>query len=83
MYVHVLVTVVHVQFLKLYYLIPLTLLSCRYSIGSAPDGPLVSSSVKDFIQSIGSRASTPGGGSASACIASIGTALATMVLIIG
>ncbi|XP_003387546.1 PREDICTED: formimidoyltransferase-cyclodeaminase-like [Amphimedon queenslandica] len=51
----------------------------EYCIGSTADGPLVSSSVRDFIESIGSRASTPGGGSASACIASIGSALATMV----
>ena len=36
-------------------------------------------SLKQFIESIGARTSAPGGGSASACIGSIGAALATMV----
>ena len=54
----------------------------RYSIGANTDGPLLSSSVRNFIESIGARTSTPGGGSASACIASIGSALGSMVRII-
>ena len=43
------------------------------------DGPLLSSSVRGFVESLGSRTSAPGGGSASACVASIGAALGSMV----
>lgn len=37
------------------------------------------STVRQFVESLGSRTATPGGGSASACVAAIGTSLATMV----
>ena len=35
------------------------------------DGPLLISSVRKFVENIGSRSFTPAGGSASACIASM------------
>lgn len=41
--------------------------------------PLINMSVKQFINEIAARTSSPGGGSASAAIAAIGAALATMV----
>lgn len=41
--------------------------------------PLINSTLKDFINKIAARTSSPGGGSASAAIAAIGAALATMV----
>lgn len=41
--------------------------------------PLINMSVKQFINEIAARTSSPGGGSASAAIAAIGSALATMV----
>lgn len=43
----------------------------RYCIGSNKDGPLVSGSLRSFVEQLGARASTPGGGSAAACIASM------------
>ena len=41
--------------------------------------PLINMSVKDFINEIAARTSSPGGGSASAAIAAIGAGLVTMV----
>ena len=43
----------------------------RYCIGANKDGPLVSSSVRRFVEQLGDRTSSPGGGSASACMASM------------
>ena len=54
-------------------------LACRYCIGSDKDGPLLSGSVRQFVESLSARSPTPGGGSASACIASMAAALGTMV----
>lgn len=51
----------------------------EYLVESAEDGPLVSMPLRQFIYSLGSRSSAPGGGSASAAIAAMGAALATMV----
>ncbi|XP_015773211.1 PREDICTED: formimidoyltransferase-cyclodeaminase-like [Acropora digitifera] len=51
----------------------------EYLVGGADDGPLVSLPLRQFIYSLGSRSSAPGGGSASAAIAAMGVALATMV----
>lgn len=51
----------------------------EYMVGDVEDGPLVSMSLRQFIYSLGSRSSAPGGGSASAAIAAMGVALATMV----
>lgn len=51
----------------------------EYLVGGADDGPLVSMPLRQFIYSLGSRSSAPGGGSASAAIAAMGVALATMV----
>ena len=56
------------------------ILSYRYCIGSNNGGALASMSVKKFVESLGARTPSPGGGSASACIAGIGTSLATMVM---
>lgn len=44
---------------------------CRYRIGATKDGPLVSSSVRSFIEQLGARTSAPGGGSASALVATV------------
>ena len=35
------------------------------------DGPLVGGSVRSFVEQLGARISSPGGGSAAACIASM------------
>lgn len=43
----------------------------RYCVGSNKDGPLVSGSVRSFVEKLGSRSSAPGGGSAAACVASV------------
>lgn len=51
----------------------------EYLVGGADDGPLVLLPLRQFIYSLGSRSSAPGGGSASAAIAAMGVALATMV----
>jgi glutamate formiminotransferase/formiminotetrahydrofolate cyclodeaminase len=48
-------------------------------VGGEADTPLVSSPVQDFVRAVGARTSAPGGGSASALMASLGAALATMV----
>ncbi|KAK3702871.1 hypothetical protein QZH41_014145, partial [Actinostola sp. cb2023] len=50
----------------------------EYMIGKH-DGPLASMSLKKFILSIGARTSAPGGGSAAAAVAAIGSGLGTMV----
>ena len=44
---------------------------CRYKIGATKDGPLVSGSVHSFIEQLGARTSAPGGGSASALVATV------------
>ena len=44
---------------------------CRYKIGATMDGPLVSGSVRSFIEQLGARTSAPGGGSASALVATV------------
>lgn len=51
----------------------------EYVIDSNKIGPLASMSLNDFIYSLGSRTPSPGGGSASATVASIGAALSVMV----
>merc|ERR1712004_725876 len=43
------------------------------------DGPLVSSTLKQFINDVSARSSAPGGGSVSAVVASMGSGLAAMV----
>ena len=40
-------------------------------VGDVEDGPLVSMPLRQFIYSLGSRSSAPGGGSASAAIAAM------------
>jgi len=51
----------------------------EYMIASNKDGPLASSTLRQFISALCSRCSTPGGGSASAAIAAMGSALGAMV----
>ena len=43
----------------------------RYCIGARKDGPLLSGSLRQFVEQLGDRTSSPGGGSASACMASM------------
>ena len=51
----------------------------EYMIKEKKEEPLADMPTRDFIKSIKARTTAPGGGSASAAIAAIGTALATMV----
>lgn len=51
----------------------------EYMCAADKDGPLASMDVKDFIMTVGSRTSTPGGGSVAALCASLGAALGSMV----
>ncbi len=48
-------------------------------IAEPPDEPLVGMSLRGFIEEVGSRSSAPGGGSVSAAVAAVGTALGAMV----
>ncbi|KAI4789157.1 hypothetical protein KUCAC02_035414 [Chaenocephalus aceratus] len=50
----------------------------EYMVGGG-DSPLVSLSLRNFVQSVASRTPAPGGGSVSAAIAAMGAALACMV----
>ncbi len=51
----------------------------EYMIEEEPNEPLAGSTVREFIQKIAARTPAPGGGSASAAIAAIGSALGCMV----
>lgn len=51
----------------------------EYIVAEAPDEPLAGMTVRAFIEEIAARTSAPGGGSASAAIAAIGTGLGSMV----
>jgi glutamate formiminotransferase/formiminotetrahydrofolate cyclodeaminase len=51
----------------------------EYMVRGEADAPLASSPVQDFIRAVGARTSAPGGGSVSALMAALGTALGTMV----
>ena len=51
----------------------------RYCIQSNADGPLLSSTIRSFVEQLGARSSAPGGGSASACIASMVKTLAVVI----
>lgn len=51
----------------------------EYRVSSSTDGPLVRCSVRSFIDQLSARTGAPGGGSASALVATIGASLATMV----
>ncbi len=51
----------------------------EYIVAEAPDEPLAGLTVRDFIQEVGARTSAPGGGSASALMAAVGTGLGAMV----
>ena len=47
----------------------------EYVLGVNRHGPLQSSTVQQFVESVGSRTSTPGGGSVSALVTALGLAL--------
>ena len=51
----------------------------EYRVAEKPVEPLAGSTVRGFIEEISARTSAPGGGSASAAIAAVGTALGSMV----
>ena len=51
----------------------------EYLIAEDDDGPLIRKSVREFVAAVGSRTPAPGGGSASALMASMGAALGAMV----
>jgi len=51
----------------------------EYIVAEQPDEPLASMSVRGFIEEIAARTSAPGGGSASAAMAAVGTGLGSMV----
>jgi len=51
----------------------------EYMVGGGADTPLASSTVREFVRSVGARTPAPGGGSASALMAALGAALGTMV----
>ncbi len=50
----------------------------EYIISEPPDLPLADSSLRQFIESVGSRSSSPGGGAVSAASAALGAALGAM-----
>ena len=56
-------------------LILLYLQVIEYVLGVNRHGPLQSSTVQQFVESVGSRTSTPGGGSVSALVTALGLAL--------
>ena len=51
----------------------------EYIVAEPPEEPLASMSLRGFIEEIAARTSAPGGGSASAAMAAIGTGLGSMV----
>jgi glutamate formiminotransferase / formiminotetrahydrofolate cyclodeaminase len=51
----------------------------EYIVAEPLDEPLASMTVRDFIEEVAARTSAPGGGSASAAMAAIGTGLGAMV----
>jgi len=51
----------------------------EYLVAEPPQEPLAGMSLRAFIEEIAARTSAPGGGSASAAIAAVGTGLGTMV----
>ena len=51
----------------------------EYIVAEPPEEPLASMSVRGFIEEIAARTSAPGGGSASAAMAAMGTGLGSMV----
>jgi glutamate formiminotransferase/formiminotetrahydrofolate cyclodeaminase len=51
----------------------------EYMIPNGEDEPLVSTSVRSFVERVGARTSAPGGGSVSALVAALGAALGAMV----
>jgi glutamate formiminotransferase / formiminotetrahydrofolate cyclodeaminase len=51
----------------------------EYRVPKAEDEPLASTSVRGFVELLGSRTPAPGGGSASALVAAMGAALGAMV----
>ena len=50
----------------------------EYMVADEAEAPLVSASVRRFVEEVGSRSPAPGGGSVSALVASLGAALLTL-----
>jgi glutamate formiminotransferase/formiminotetrahydrofolate cyclodeaminase len=51
----------------------------EYMVGERQDGPLASGSLRAFVEAVGARTPTPGGGSVAALLAGLGAALGAMV----
>jgi glutamate formiminotransferase / formiminotetrahydrofolate cyclodeaminase len=51
----------------------------EYMIEQETDGPLIRRTVREFVESVGARTSTPGGGSVAALLGALGAALGAMV----
>ena len=51
----------------------------EYMIDRDEDGPLIRKSVRGFVEAVGARTSTPGGGSVAALMGALGAALGAMV----
>ncbi|HUG39743.1 MAG TPA: glutamate formimidoyltransferase [Longimicrobiales bacterium] len=51
----------------------------EYMIDQDADGPLIRKSVRDFVEAVGARTSTPGGGSVAALVGALGAGLGAMV----
>ena len=51
----------------------------EYMVADEAESPLVSASVREFVERVGARTPAPGGGSVSALLAALGAALGTMV----
>jgi glutamate formiminotransferase/formiminotetrahydrofolate cyclodeaminase len=51
----------------------------EYMVAEDTDGPLIRSTVREFVESVGSRTAAPGGGSVAALVGAMGAALGAMV----
>ncbi len=51
----------------------------EFMVADAADGPLISKTVRGFVEAVGARTAAPGGGSVAALVASMGAALGAMV----
>ena len=51
----------------------------EYMVAGEEDGPLIRSTVREFVEAVGARTSAPGGGSVAALMGAMGAALGAMV----